>query len=253
MVLSALSNLMNHLEWRQLQFQYWLHSGEIQRTVGGVESRFQVNSFREFLRIVDYQNEDFVIETLLQETDPNEIFWDIGANIGTHACYVGQKAHQTIAVEPFSGNAEQARMNLDLNEVDAEVIECALGESKGEADLTVPDSDETEVGVGTFRLQEDSVGNKPVGVEVTLGDELVLKNEIPYPDVMKIDVEGGELDVLRGFDQGIDNARTILVEVHPRHVDRKKISELLESEGFTVDVLRKRNEETHLLATSTEA
>jgi FkbM family methyltransferase len=211
-----------------------------------------VNSFREFLRIVDYQDEDFVIETLLRETNPDDVFWDIGANIGTHACYVGQKASCTIAIEPFPDNADQARTNLHLNNVDAEVRECALGESRGDARLTVPNTDECEAGVGTFSLLEDSVGDEAVNVEVIQGDDLVSEHELPFPDVMKIDVEGGELSVLRGFRRGLDNARTVLVEVHPRHVDLEEVIQLLESEGFAVEILRQRNDETHLLAKSTE-
>ena len=249
---SVFLTLNKHLEWRKLQFRYWVHSGDLQRTVGGVKSRFEVNSFREFLRIMDYQDEDFVIETLLQEIDPDDVFWDIGANIGTHACYVGQKANYTVAVEPFPDNAEQARKNLELNNVNSEVIECALGESEGIAKLAVPDTDKTESGVGTFSLQEDFTKGEAVDVELVSGDKLVRENQTPDPDVIKIDVEGGELDVLRGFRHGLANARIILVEVHPRHVDREEISGLLESEGFTVEVLRQRNDEIHLLAKTTE-
>lgn len=251
MVLSTFSALFNHLEWRPLQLRYWLHSGNLQRNVGGVESCFEVNSFREFLRIVDYQDEDFVIETLLQEINPDDVFWDIGTNIGTHACYVGQKASYTVAIEPFPGNAEQARTNLDLNDVDAEVIEYALGETEGRASLAVPDTDESEVGVGTFSLHEDSPESETVSVEVISGDRLVSENEIPSPDVAKIDVEGSELDVLRGFRWELNNIRTVLIEVHSRHVDLEEISGLLESKGFSVNVLRQRNDEIHILAKST--
>lgn len=252
MVPPIFSTLCTHLTWRQLQFRYWLHSGNLQKTVGGVESRFEINTFREFLRIVDYQDEDFVIEKLLQETNPDDVFWDIGANIGTHACYVGQKASYTVAIEPFPDNAKQARRNLSLNDVDAEVLEYALGKSESEASLAVPHTDKSEVGVGTFRLQEDSPEGKAVNVEVIPGDKLVSENEIPAPDLIKIDVEGGELDVLHGFRQGLANAHTILIEVHPLYVDQDEISELLESEGFAVDILRQRNDEIHLLATSTK-
>jgi len=251
MASSIFTPIFEHLEWRQLQLRYWRHSDDLQRSVSGVESRFEVNSFREFLRIADYQNEDFVIETLLREMDSDDVFWDIGANIGTHSCYIGQKARHTIAIEPFPDNAERARTNLELNNVEAEVIECALAESKGEASLAVPDSDENEAGVGTFSLREDTVEEEAVSVKVIPGDTLVSENNITFPDVMKIDVEGGELDVLHGFQQGLASARTVLVEVHPHHVDQEEVTELLESAGFSVEILRQRNDETHLLAKST--
>lgn len=252
MVESVFASISEHLEWRYLQLRYRFSSGKINRSVGDVESSFHVGSFREFLRVVDYQDEDFVIERLLDATNSDDVFWDIGANIGTHSCYIGQRAKQTIAIEPFPDNAEQARRNCRLNNVDATILKYALGESSGKATLAVPDTDESVVGVGTFSLQNNSPNSESIDVEVIAGDRLIEEQNLPLPDVIKVDVEGGELDVLRGFHRGLQNARIILVEVHPRYVEREEITDLLESEGFSVSVLRQRNDEIHLLATVDE-
>ncbi|WP_336037515.1 FkbM family methyltransferase [Halobacterium yunchengense] len=249
MVESALASISEHLEWRYLRLRYRINSGKIKRSIRDVESSFQVNTFREFLRVVDYQNEDFVIERLLDTIDPDDIFWDIGANIGTHSCYIGQISNQTIAIEPFPDNAQQARKNCRMNNIDATILEYALGESSGRSTLTVPDTDESVVGVGTFSLQNDSPNSESIDVEVIAGDRLIQEQDLPLPDVIKIDVEGGELDVLRGFHRGLQNARVVLVEVHPRYVEQEKITDILESEGFSVSVLRQRNDEVHVFAT----
>lgn len=250
---SVLSSLAEHLEWRYLQFRYRVNSGRVTRSVGTIGSEFHVDSFREYLRIVDYQNEDFVIECLLEAIDTGDVFWDIGANIGTHSCYVGQKAGQTVAIEPFPANARQARRNCDLNGINSTVLEFALGEEGGKANLAVPDTDETAAGVGTFSLRNGSSYSESVTVDVIPGDKLVEERGLPLPDVMKIDVEGGELSVLRGFHNGLQNARVVLVEVHPWHVEQEGVTDLLQSAGFSVTVLRQRNDEIHLLATADES
>lgn len=252
MVDSVLTSISEHLEWRYLQLRYRINSGKVKRSIGNVESSFHADTFREFLRAVDYQDEDFVIEHLLEAIYSDDVFWDIGANIGTHSCYIGQRAKQTIAIEPFPDNAQQARGNCRLNNIDATILEYALGESSGKATLAVPDTDESVVGVGTFFLQNDSPNSESIDVEVITRDRLIEEHDLPLPDVIKIDVEGGELDVLRGFHRGLQNARVVLVEVHPRYVERKEVTDLLESEGFFVSVLRQRNDEVHLVATVDE-
>lgn len=249
---SVLSSITTHLEWRLLQLRYRLNSGTVERSVGGIESSFGVNSFREFLRVIDYQDEDFVIECLLERARPDDVFWDIGANIGTHSCYVGQKVGRTIAVEPFPDNAKRARENCKLNSVEATIVKYALGEHRGTASLAPPKSDESVAGVGTFSLQGPSTSSESIDVDVIPGDELTQEESLSLPDVMKIDVEGGELDVLRGFGEGLRNARIVLVEVHPAHVKQSEVVDVLESEGLSVEVLRQRNDEVHLLATRTD-
>ncbi|AAG19468.1 conserved hypothetical protein [Halobacterium salinarum NRC-1] len=246
---SLLASVSNHFEWRYLQFRYRISSERISRTIGSVESSFHVDTYREFLRVVDYQNEEFVIEALLDTIRSDDVLWDIGANIGTHSCYIGQKAGQTIAIEPFPDNAQRARENCSLNDVDATVCEYAVGAHEGEATLAVPDTDDNVVGVGTFSLQTDARNAQSVDVDVVPGDQIIQNRGVALPDVIKIDVEGGEADVLRGFDRGLQNARAVLVEVHPRYVDRDEITRLLESHGFSVSILRQRNDEVHVLAT----
>ncbi|QKY21771.1 FkbM family methyltransferase [Halolamina sp. CBA1230] len=249
---SVFSSITDHLEWRLLQLRYRLNSGTVKRSVGEIESSFNVDSFREFLRVTDYQDEDFVIECLLERVRPDDVFWDIGANIGTYSCYVGQKVERTIAVEPFPDNARRAQKNCQLNGIDATIVKYALGEHREKASLAPPESDQSVAGVGTFSLQNTSTSSESIDVNVVPGDELAREESLPLPDVMKIDVEGGELDVLEGFDNGLRNARIVLVEVHPSHVEQSEVTDVLESGGLSVEVLRQRNDEVHLLATRTD-
>ncbi len=55
-------------------------------------------------------------------------------------------------------------------------------------------------------------GVTPKTVRATTLDHIVETNELPYADLIKVDVQGAELDVLRGGTRALDNARLVLLE-----------------------------------------
>ncbi|WP_138007349.1 FkbM family methyltransferase [Halalkalirubrum salinum] len=239
--------IREHLEWRFLQFKYYTSGKLLTRTVGGESVTLGVGSFREFLRAIDYQNEDFVIETLLSKIEPNDVFWDIGANIGTHSCYIGQRGNQIVAIEPHPETASRARENMERNGVDGVVLEYALSDVEGTTSLCIPDKDTYEIGTGTFTTKSGDKMKEIEKVTATTGDNLIEEHELPLPDIIKIDVEGVELDVIRGFKTGLENSHSILVEIHPQHTDIENIRSLLISAGYELRTLRQRNNEIHIL------
>ena len=244
------SDLWTHIVWRFLRFRYLLSSSPISRTIDGVTAVFAISSFREFLRAVDYHDEAPLVERLLEAAQPDDVFWDVGANTGTHSCFVGQRVSSVIALEPHPGNAERARENLELNRVTATVIEYALGDQAGYTKLRLPRGDTDEVGLGTFTLRQTSESTEIESVKIVSGDSLLYEQGLSPPDILKIDVEGSELEVLRGFREGVSNARVVAVEVHPEFADVDSVTEFLETVGFDIEILRRRNDEIQLLARS---
>lgn len=247
MIRSIGTEIIAHLEWRYLQFRYLFTTESLTRSVYDQTATFSIESFREFLRVVDYQNEDYVIENLLSYAQNDDVFWDIGANIGTHSCYIGKKVDRVIAFEPHPETASRAAANMERNGVTGEVLEYALGEREKISSLRLPDHAENKIGVGTFTLRDPKDGNDLVEVQVKSGDELISQNETPPPDIIKIDVEGAEIGVIRGIKLGLATAHTVFVEVHPEHVKLDTVISMLEKENFNVEILRSRNDEIHVI------
>jgi FkbM family methyltransferase len=133
---------------------------------------------------------------------PGGVVYDLGANVGYYtllsAVLAGPRG-RVFAFEPLPRNLEFLRRHLSLNRIDnATVIEAAV----------------TDRG-GTVRFEEDASTSKGrIGAQGTLEvrcvalDELVARERMPRPDLLKIDIEGGELLALQG-------ARRILTESHP--------------------------------------
>jgi FkbM family methyltransferase len=130
------------------------------------------------------------------------IVYDLGANVGYYtllsAVLAGPRG-RVFAFEPLPRNLEFLRRHLSLNRIDnATVIEAAV----------------TDRG-GTVRFEEDASTSKGrIGAQGSLEvrsvalDELVARERMPRPDLLKIDIEGGEFLALQG-------ARRILTESHP--------------------------------------
>jgi len=155
-------------------------------------------------------------EALSSELRPGATFFDIGANVGfvtlIAARLVGPGG-RVVAFEPVPRNAAAIRENLALNGIDwAEVVETAVAAGASTANLIVSD-------VSAFsRLESTSVptgARETIEVPVISIDEFLAASGSPAPDVVKIDVEGAELEVIEGMRNTLATSRpTILCEVH---------------------------------------
>lgn len=150
--------------------------------------------------------------------------WDIGANEGLYArLFTAATDGLVVAVEPLP-----ARI-IDLAEIEGvEVVQAALGDRDGEGRLSVRGD------AGTTSIISDG---GEIAVRVMRADTLA--DRVGRPDVAKIDVEGYELDVLRGFGNLLDSVRAVIVEVHfarlaERNVRPRAVTDLLEAHGLSV-------------------
>lgn len=182
-----------------------------------------------------------VIARVLEELDHDDVFWDVGANIGTFSCLAGDvlTAGTVVAFEPYPPNVERLRRNLEANDVDAIVKTCALSDAPADGTLLVLDTDDPGTLQGsiesTYASADDAVAT--VDVAITSGDRLVADEEVPVPNVVKIDVEGAAPGVLDGMVDTIRDPACRLVVVEP-HDNRDEIEQRLLDAGFRVDAVR---------------
>ena len=143
---------------------------------------------------------------------PGAVVYDLGANVGFYTVLAARLAGpegRVVAVEPFPATAETVRHNARANGFETvDVVEAAVGEAVGRAWLRTDRHDPV-----TFRLGEDRTV-EGVEVPITTVDALVAAGH-PPPDVVKVDVEGAEVAVLRGMAETLAaHTPALLVEVH---------------------------------------
>ena len=128
---------------------------------------------------------------------------DVGAHVGNHTLYFSKiLGLKTIAFEPNAATFKLLAANVRENGVE---LQCRLRHAAvGAAAGRVHTIASTEANSGMSRVEIDEDGDTPL---LNLDDEL--KNDGPI-DVIKIDVEGWELDVLRGAARVIQQHRPLL-------------------------------------------
>lgn len=186
-------------------------------------------------------------ERLKELTEPGSVIWDVGAASGFFtigmARLVGPNG-AVVAFEPFPDNVERLRRNVELNGLEnVVVVDKALSDHVGRGKLEPFASDEV-----TIVLKEGDPGDDSA-VEVSTADALL--NSLPIPSIVKSDIEGAEVEFLRGAKQLIGEHHPILViEVHGRW---DEIETALSELGYTyVGVEYERPSEadhpTHIVA-----
>lgn len=146
-----------------------------------------------------------------------QVVFDVGANVGYYtilgAKLVGMQG-KVFAFEPLARNIAYLHRHVSLNRLsNVSIIPCACSD-KIEVAAFYP---EENAAVGHL----ESTSDKPftAGSKITLVPTLTLdavSNKLSvWPDILKIDVEGAELSVLKGAKNILSNYKpTIFLSVH---------------------------------------
>ncbi|SNZ06774.1 methyltransferase, FkbM family [Natronoarchaeum philippinense] len=228
------------LGWWLNRLRYSFASARQRRSIDGVEAEFVPETFREFRRFQSFTGEEPIISDMISQLSSDDTFYDIGANVGTHSCFAGQVAGNVVAFEPHPETARRLEDNLDRNGVSATTYQLALSDHRGTSQLVLPEETSSDIGSGEFSILETEAEVTSWTVDVIPGDSLIDRDDLPSPDVVKIDVEGAELQVIEGLSTALADARVVYCEVHPQHIDEEDVFDALRSLGFTVERLGTR-------------
>ena len=166
--------------------------------------------------------------------DPGDTVVDVGANVGIWTILAASRAGddgKVLAFEPMPGTADQLEGNLRLNGLENVAVQrSALGSESATVQMFGD-----EIGAGRRPLTPGrrnsggaslaaAAGSSQVSVEVdarTL-DEAVSSLGTPRVSVLKVDVEGAELAVLRGARELLssETAPAIFLEISPELAER---------------------------------
>ena len=148
-----------------------------------------------------------------------QVFWDVGANVGLYGfTFISANSDRnTVLFEPDPDNLAALRETVSINTLQArvEIRPCAVGAESGTASFK---RDQITGATGALATAEDesvfverhfNASPETLDVQVTtLNDEAEHR---PPPDIIKIDVEGYELDVLTGAKQMLTARRPIIL------------------------------------------
>lgn len=217
--------------------------------VRGIDAEFYVNSPVEYDRVTTMIGEQTVLEAYADAIRPDDVVWDVGANVGTYSVVGALIARDgsVVAFEPHPDNARRIDENVALNELqNVRIEQLALGDENGSARLHLHGD---QAGGGQHSLVDTS--DEGVEIDLVRGETFVREGG-PKPNVLKIDVEGAELDVLDGMASllAAEGCRTLFIEVHHGHgVSNEEVEARLRAAAFEIRAIDGRGSTTFLQAT----
>jgi FkbM family methyltransferase len=150
---------------------------------------------------------------------PGMQVYDVGANIGYISLLLARRVGDTghvYAFEALPANLERLRLNLELSGLSARltVVPAAVVEQKRLVSFLVGPSGGMGKAAGSAGRQ-DMVYSQALEVDGLSLDEFVYADGHPPPQVVKLDIEGGEVLALPGMSRLLVEARPIiLLELH---------------------------------------
>jgi FkbM family methyltransferase len=224
---------------------WWAPRGvaSVASTFDGV--RFELDLRDNLQRELFYSGtyESNVHELLVRSLGSGDVIVDVGANIGVHSLPLARRVRGlgglVLAFEPAADTAARLRTTATRNGIDVEVVPIALGRNPGTATLRQSTAwEQADLGVRSLFGDGDAVAP----VQVVRFDDWAAARPLARLDIVKIDVEGGEMDVLAGMTASLRSLcpRLIVVEVVEKFLRRSGTSsaaldEFLSTHGYRTD------------------
>ncbi|SHF90449.1 FkbM family methyltransferase [Ornithinibacillus halophilus] len=173
------------------------------------------------------QNKNFYEEDMLMDINKRglkgKVGADVGANIGNHTIFFSKvcKAKHVYAFEPQESVYKILQKNLELNDVNTKVTAFKQGVAENSGRGNVIQKEQTNLGMSKVELSD--FGNIKV---VSLDD--ILFNKEKHIHLLKIDVEGMGLEVLKGARQIINTSKPLVYIEAENKEEYQKLNEFLQ-------------------------
>lgn len=162
---------------------------------------------------------------------PKCIF-DCGASVGHWSCGVSKlfPGSQIVAIEPNTFVLPQTKKTLSDIRPAVIIEECALGATSGDVHLNIWDNDHTKMSGSSLKDHVQGSPKSTINVRLDTLDIICERHGLT-PDLVKLDLQGGELDALKGAEMVLGTAEVFIIEFGclQAYVDRTTPFDLMDT------------------------
>lgn len=190
-----------------------------------------------------------LLDAAAQLVQPGDNVWDIGANVGvfTVASAAMSRTGQIVAVEAdiWLANLIRATSRLPANAgFDIAVLPIAAFSTAGVATFSIAARGRASNHLSNVPGNSQTGGVRETVDVATLPLDMLLAHYAP-PDVVKIDVEGAEVEVLKGASRLLEKVRPVLYcEINEDN--QKECLDILKEFDYTARNLYNKKEQKHI-------
>lgn len=200
------------------------------------EKIFEVRIFRVLPKGIDFSHD----VSNAMPTYKFKVIFDVGANVGQSTItFLDEFIDSYVySFEPVYTTYEQLKLNVNKHMARVSLHKLALGSKSGSANIVMEGSSDM------FYIKEqakiDTAKTSSVeSVKISTLDEFCLEHNIQHVSYLKIDTEGGDLEVLKGSSEMLSKQKIDFVQVeagmsprNKRHVAFELLKQQLESSNY---------------------
>jgi FkbM family methyltransferase len=186
----------------------------------GVRLAFAVPNYTNSWRVSLFSTKEPETLEWIDAFSEGSVLWDVGANVGIYSCYAAKRRRcRVFAFEPSVFNLELLARNAFLNDLTDRVTIVPLPLSDRLAvntlNMTTLDWGGALSSFGESYGQDGRALRRvfafnTIGLSMT---DAIDRLEIPFPDYVKIDVDGIEHLILKGGHRVLSQVKSVLVEI----------------------------------------
>jgi FkbM family methyltransferase len=195
----------------------------------GINLWLNKNRYAGWVKMLDGSYDQELFEAVVQElSDENLVIWGIGAHFGYNSLVfsnITQDDAKILSFEPNIANIERFKENLASNNELAKKISLytwAISDCDQQAFFYYSNSIDDSISSGSYLgsvmppLTPETYSDFQSTTIFTRSiDSLIAKENLPKPNIIKIDVEGAEYEVLLGAKTLLTSLKPVLIiEIH---------------------------------------
>lgn len=198
--------------------------------------------------------EPWTLDWLSEVTTDDDVFYDVGSNIGAYAFLavagLNKKNVRAVCFEGMPGTFNTLCWNIERNNLGKAIVPIPIYLAEDTKWIFIEgssfDSGAAEHKVAEQKdRREETVYVRQHALPV---DKITKDLDLPEPTLLKIDVDGAEVSVIKGAYELLrsDKLRSILIEVDQDKEIEKEVFELITQAGFSLEREIRREDSRNL-------
>jgi FkbM family methyltransferase len=201
--------------------------------------KFKLHTYNRSLELCARMNYETENLDFIDQLPENCTLYDLGACEGRFSIYAIKKGVKVISFEPDKNNFKVLSANLDLNSLSKDgLFNVGVGEKNSEAILQIgqpwPGGHQKVVKHDDVRSDLNFKFVDSETIQIVSLDSFIESEKIPFPNALKIDIDGSEVPFLKGSQRTLKDSRLerIIFELDIKDPNFGYITNTLSECGF---------------------